>query len=353
MAGDAAGRGPEDTVLRAAALVDAGRPGDALAGLAAGDTADGESAAAERVRALAFLALDRAEDALLAARRAVTLDPDDATGVRVLSSVLLRVGDVPGALDAARRAVAADPDSWRAHHAVVEALWSDAAARPDALRASEEAVRLAPTEPYVHRRHADLLAASGRRRDAQAAYRRALRLAPEDRGGRHNLAVARLRHGHEGESALAFARLLASEPDNALARRNLMVSLVNPLARIRTVLGVMAVYGGVTLLDEVRDSTDRWLTATAPALGLVLALVVVVRFVAGTGRRLGWLIRLARRAVPGWTATAVTLGTALLVAVVGLFLPPAGDLAAQCLVLTGVVVASVQIRTVISSFPRP
>ncbi|MBF4608536.1 tetratricopeptide repeat protein [Curtobacterium sp. VKM Ac-1393] len=353
MTGEAAQRGP--TVLRAGALMDAGLPERALAELAAVERDEGESIPGLRVRALALLALDRTDAARDAARRAVELAPGDSTSLRILSTALLRCGDRTEAVDAARRSVAADPGSWQAHTAVADALWLGEQNRLEALRASFEAIRLAPTEPLVHRRHGDLLLAAGRRQDAQAAYRRGLELAPEDRGARHNLAVTRLRHGHEGESALVFAGILSTDPTNATALRNLMVGVVNPLGRIRTVLGAAALFSGfeyLATIDSTAPGVGRWAAVVMPVLALAGVTFVVLRFTTEARPRLAFLVSVARRTVPGWGALAVTLGVATAISLTGLFLPPVGALAAQGLVFVGVVVASVRIRRILQAFPR-
>ncbi|MFJ2979449.1 tetratricopeptide repeat protein [Curtobacterium sp. NPDC087082] len=354
MTGGTAERGAGPTVQRAAALIDAGRPADALADLAVVERDQGASVAGHRVRALALLALDRPDDAQDEARRAVGLAPTDSVALRILSTTLVRSGDQTGAVAAARRSVEADPGSWLAHLAVADALWLDERRRPEALRASYETVRLAPLEPMAHRRHGDLLLAAGRQRDAQAAYRRGLELAPEDRGARHNFAVSRLRRGHDGESALAFAGILATDPTNALARRNLVVGVLNPLARIRFGLGAGALMTGfqcLVSLDAPSDA-DRWYTTLPPVIGLALVVVVVLRFAAETRPRTGFLVRAARRAVPGWTTTVAVLGAATAVSVAGLFLPPDAAVVAQGLVFAGVVVASVRIRSTMRAFPK-
>ncbi|WP_146244652.1 tetratricopeptide repeat protein [Curtobacterium sp. MCPF17_018] len=354
MAGEAAQRGPA-TVIRAGALVDAGRPEQALAEVTAAEHDEGESIAGQRVRALALLALDQPDAACDAARRAVALAPGDSTSLRVLSTALLRSGDRIGAVEAARRSVAADPGSWQAHAARVDALWLGEQNRLEAMRASFEAVRLAPTEPFVHRQHGDLLLAVGRQREAQDAYRRGLALAPEDRGARHNLAVSRLRRGHESESALVFAGILSTNPTDATALRNLMVGVVNPLGRIGVALGGAAVFTGFEFLatiDSGDPAMERWATTFPPVIALAVIAFIALRFTSEARPRLAFLLSVARRAVPGWGLVALVLGVATAISVTGLFLPPVVALVAQGLVLVGVVIASVLIKRILRAFPR-
>ena len=354
VAGEAAQRGPA-TVIRAGALVDAGRPEQALAEVRAAEHDEGESIAGQRVRALALLALDQPDAACEAARRAVALAPGDSTSLRVLSTALLRSGDRIGAVEAARRSVAADPGSWQAHAARVDALWLGEQNRLEAMRASFEAVRLAPTEPFVHRQHGDLLLAVGRQREAQDAYRRGLALAPEDRGARHNLAVARLRHGHESESALAFAGILSTNPTDATALRNLMIGVVNPLARIRVALGgaaVITALGFLATIDSGDPGTERWATTFPPVTALAVIAFIALRFTSEARPRLAFLVSVARRAVPGWGLVTLVLGGATAISATGLFLPPVAALVAQGLVFVGVVIASVLMKRILRAFPR-
>lgn len=351
--GTSAGGASRVGVHRAAAFVAAGQPREALAVLAAAGPEENETAAAQRVRALALLAVEEVDEALGAARQAVGLDPDDGTGLWLTSTLLLRTGDQAGAVDAARRAVVVAPTSWRSHAAVADALFLDPARRVEALRASYEAVRLAPEEPDVHRRHGDLLLAAGRHRDAQAAYRRGLELAPGTTGTRHNLAVSRLRGGHEGESALAFSSVLATDPTDATARRNFVVAVVNPLARVRGMLGFTAVMTGLMSLGVTGDAEiARLTTILLPVTGIVGAVVVALRFVAETRSRTRSVVATARRAVPGWTALAAVTLAALLVSVVSVFLPLAAALVAQAVVLACAVLGSLQSRRILVAFPR-
>ncbi|WP_181439625.1 tetratricopeptide repeat protein [Curtobacterium sp. MCBD17_032] len=360
MTGVDAGRGTGSSVERAAALVDAGRPDDGLSELAAAEREHGETAAGHRVRALALLTADRIPQqvglpaAVRAARRAVELAPGDPAGPLVLSIVLRQAGDRQEAVVAARRAVAADPGSWQAHLAVADALSTDGRSSREARRAAAEAVRLAPTEPLAHRRLGDLLQAAGRSRAARASWHRALGLSPEDRDTRLNVAADRLRRGHDGAAAVVFAGLLATDPGNALVRRNLVVSLVDPVNRIRSAhvtLAALAVLLFIGALDRPAGPS-RWTTGFPAALELALTAAFVLRFALGAGSRIRWLLASAGRAVPGWNGLVAVLAASVLAAVVGLCLPPVGGLVCQCLVLVGAAVGTVLHVRVLRAHPR-
>jgi tetratricopeptide (TPR) repeat protein len=353
------GRGTGASVERAAALVDAGRPDDGLTELAAAEREHGETAAGQRVRAVALLDSDRLPlddalaDAVRAARRAVELAPDEPAGLLVLSIALRQAGDQRAAVVAARDAVAADPGSWQTHLALADALSANGRSPREARRAAAQAVRLSPTEPLAHRRLGDLLRAAGRGRAARASWNRALALAPEDRDTRLNVAADRLRRGHEGESAVVFAGLLAPDPGNALARRNLVVSLLNPLHRIRVTHFSMAVFGVlhfVAALDRP-GGPSRWTTGFPAAVALAVTVALAVKFTVGARPRLRWLLASASRAVPGWNTLIAVLAASVLAAVVGLFLPPVGGLVAQLLVLVGAVVGTVLHARVLRAHP--
>lgn len=359
VAGSDVGRSAGASVERAAALVDAGRPDDGLTELAAAEREHGETAAGQRVRAVALLDSDRLPlddalaDAVRAARRAVELAPDEPAGLLVLSIALRQAGDQRAAVVAARDAVAADPGSWQTHLALADALSANGRSPREARQAAAQAVRLSPTEPLAHRRLGDLLRAAGRGRAARASWNRALALAPEDRGTRLNVAADRLRRGHEGESAVVFAGLLAPDPGNALARRNLVVSLLNPLHRIRVTHFSMAVFGVlhfVAALDRP-GGPSRWTTGFPAAVALAVTVALAVKFAVGARPRLRWLLDSASRAIPGWNALMAVLAASVLAAVVGLFLPPVGGLVAQCLVLVGAVVGTVLHARVLRAHP--
>jgi tetratricopeptide (TPR) repeat protein/transglutaminase-like putative cysteine protease len=123
--------------------------------------------------------LDRAEDAMRFYRKLLALRYDDASARGALVTLLLDRGDVDGALE----------------------LLGDA-------------IRLAPGDPFLRLRRADLLAANGRPEAAEADYQAAERLSPDEPEVHERRGRQLLREGRRGDALVALQRALDLKPQN-------------------------------------------------------------------------------------------------------------------------------------------
>jgi tetratricopeptide (TPR) repeat protein len=133
--------------------------------------------------------------------------------------------------------------------------------KADALVAAAEAVRLAPDDGFVAAVNARVLLANGRQREAAAEIDRALALQPESAFVHESAALIQLHRGGGDVSVQRYRQALFLEPGNEAARHGLGVALKsrNPVYR-------------ALLLGEVwiasRPRSQRWLLRIAPFLAL-------------------------------------------------------------------------------------
>jgi len=100
-------------------------------------------------RAQALIDLRRWQEALKLLRQALVIAPDSGDILCRISHVKLQIGEFEQALADADRAVQSEPmNNWR-HRLRCYALLN-LCKQSDALRAAEEAVRLAPDSPESH-----------------------------------------------------------------------------------------------------------------------------------------------------------------------------------------------------------
>ena len=100
---------PANYTNLAGALLDMGRPEEALNAAATALRLDPENFAAQSQRSIALLQLDRPEEAIASAARAVALAPLDAGVYQTQGDVLLKTEQSEKAIEAYQRALAIDP----------------------------------------------------------------------------------------------------------------------------------------------------------------------------------------------------------------------------------------------------
>ena len=121
--------------------------------------------------------LARVEDAMRWYRKVLAMRHDDAQARSALTTLLLEGGDVDGALE----------------------LLGDA-------------IRLAPGDPLLRLRRADLLAANGRADPAEADYHEAARLSPDEPEVHERRGRQLLREGRRGEALVELQKALELKP---------------------------------------------------------------------------------------------------------------------------------------------
>lgn len=201
------------TLDRASALLDLGRPQDALVALAqAGE--DAGTGPGQCLRALAHLRLGELREAAEAAAAARAVAPAQEWGFRLGAIAALRAGELRRAVGLAQEAVALAPWEELTHQVAAVALLHSGdvgAARGH----TEEMLRLAPDTALSHQTYGRVLLAEGRSAEAENALRTALELDPQDAESMSLLATATAAQGRAEEASelrLAAVRAAPQEP---------------------------------------------------------------------------------------------------------------------------------------------
>lgn len=208
-----------DVVIRAALLIDARRPQEALALLGPALAAD-PSADLYSLAAAAHNQLGRHREALDNVGSALALDPTHLLAMVRGAAGARALGDSEEALRLAGLAVEHHPSSVDAHIAMAYGLV--AARRSTALAAAREAVRLAPDAWQAH----FVLGWAGLAfydfALAERAFKEVLHLRPDHPAAMNNLALARLERGELRGVAAGFADALAADAQLEKPIGNLM-----------------------------------------------------------------------------------------------------------------------------------
>jgi tetratricopeptide (TPR) repeat protein len=262
---------PSATALlfRANALLDARRPGDAIALLLQLASRDPGNAQTLCLLSLAYLQVGQPEEALAAADSAAAATPAAEWPQRLRSSALVKLGLVNEALAAASVAVALAPGLPECRILLAEAQIANG--RLDEARAAAEQARsLAPDRPGGHVMLSMVAAQTGRWAEVEDHARAALALDPEDTAALNNLGVALQKLGHRREAVHYLGTASRLDPRNPLYKTN-----------------------------AVRAASRYW----GPA---VLALLIAVQFVTGDVA-LGF--GLAATGIAGWVIVSLTRGS--------------------------------------------
>ncbi len=210
---------PLALLLRANALLDARRPGDAITLLLQLASRDPGNAQTLCLLSLAYLQVGQPQDALAAADGAAAANPSAEWPHRLRSSALVKLGRPNEALAAASVAVALAPDLPEARILLAEAQIANG--RLDEARAAAEQARsLAPDRPGGHVMLSMVAAQAGRWREVEHHARAALALDPEDTAALNNLGVALQKLGHRREAVHYLGTASRLDPRNPLYKTN-------------------------------------------------------------------------------------------------------------------------------------
>jgi tetratricopeptide (TPR) repeat protein len=260
---------PTALLFRANALLDARRPGDAIALLLQLATRDPGNAQTLCLLSLAYLQVGQPQDALAAADSAAAATPAAEWPHRLRSSALVKLGLVNEALAAASVAVALAPNLPECRILLAEAQIANG--RFDEARAAAEQARsLAPDRPGGHVMLSMVAAQTGRWTEVEHHARAALALDPEDTAALNNLGVALQKLGHRREAVHYLGTASRLDPRNPLYKTN-----------------------------AVRAASRYW----GPA---VLVLLIAVQFATGDAA-LGF--GLAATGIAGWVIVSLTRGS--------------------------------------------
>jgi Flp pilus assembly protein TadD len=266
--GPSGGPSPAAELFRANALLDAKRPGDAIALLLQLATREPGNAQTLCLLSLAYLQVGQPQDALAAADRAAAATPAAEWPHRLRSSALVKLGQVNEALAAASVAVALAPNLPECRILLAEAQIANGRL-DEAKAAAEQARSLAPDRPGGHVMLSMVAAQTGQWTEVEHHARAALALDPEDTAALNNLGVALQKLGHRREAVHYLGTASRLDPRNPLYKTN-----------------------------AVRAASRYW----GPA---VLAVLIAVQFLTGDVA-LGF--GLAATGIAGWVIVSLTRG---------------------------------------------
>lgn len=345
----------QDDHARAKALMSVGRYDAAAEVLSAAVARDPGDARLLCELALCHHFLDQTDVALATVDRALAVAPDSEWGHRLRAVILIRQGTA-AARDEAQRS--ADEAVRLAPRSVSAWVIRSRAARvrrdfPMALDAATKAIELNPLEGSGHEAYGLAMLDSGRAVAAEQAFRHQLSLDAANASAINNLGRALLKQRRRQEATALFARAAALDPTDAAYRRNvglgaytltrvsgpilLVLVAVAVLAGLPGLLAAIVVLGGITAWKKRRLRTGRVLDADGQPLpsGVWDALRDYER---GRGRapqaRLWWRV-IAVSVVATIAAFFIgervpeLAGVLLVAAMVGLFVGAAGALVTE------------------------
>ncbi len=207
---------------RGSALIDLGRPADALVDLRSAIAHDPGDSHAHCLIALAHVRLDQPREALEAARAGAALDPEDAWPQRLMAIALGKLGKKRLAKTAALEACRLDPEEPMAHIVLSGAL-QEARDEAGALAAARHAVELDPGSADAQHQVGSVLLAHERLAEAEAAFHAALELNPEHSHALNNLALVHLQMQRRGEALDELQTAARIDPRSEAVRQNLLL----------------------------------------------------------------------------------------------------------------------------------
>jgi Flp pilus assembly protein TadD len=263
---------------RARALLEAGRPADALAAVLPDLATDPDNFSTVCTAAEAQIALNDGDEAVRLARHAIALQPESEWAFRLLAYGHMVDQRLGPARDAAQRAVDLRPDAWYTHLARAAVDIDGGRISPQAVYSAEMAVQLAPLEPEAHLAWGQIMRMDRNPHGAEAEFREALRLDPQNPRAMMELGIANLRSGDAAMASRAFVDILATDSDSRAALFNLRVAaglVVRTLTWMLLALtGVGWIFVAAVSLSHSSGAADRVHIPLIVASVLTLAALV-------------------------------------------------------------------------------
>ncbi|MDQ6884722.1 MAG: tetratricopeptide repeat protein [Candidatus Dormibacteraeota bacterium] len=207
-------------MAQAHALIDLGRPADAIPLLQRAIAADPEDAYPRCLLAACFLDLYRDEDARRTVESALALDPELSLAHRLHSFALRKLGKPALALDAAREAVRLSPLDTSALLELGEAQLGKRQFK-EAVQSAERVRALSPESFDGHYLLGRIALQRRRWKEAEGHCRQALRIDPISWVAMNNLGVALQGQGRHKDAVAAFENAAKLNPKADVVRRNL------------------------------------------------------------------------------------------------------------------------------------
>jgi len=217
-------RDPRVLTLAGVALMNLGRPEEALSALRRAVAHGPTLAEAHANLAIALSARGRRDEAIVSLGRAVSLAPGFARAWLTLAEWLRAAERHAEAERAYQAAIDACPDEWPAY-VNLGALRMSLGRPVEALAIFEQGVRAAPRMAMLRSALGGALAAVGRYDEALDAYAQALVLDPRLAAAHYAQGCLQQRIGRAEEAIASFRAALALDPNDRHAADNLLLAL--------------------------------------------------------------------------------------------------------------------------------
>jgi protein O-mannosyl-transferase len=194
------------------ALVDAGRPAEAVSSYQEALRLNPSSSQAHYNLALALQAQGKAEEAMAHFRAALQLQPDLESAEHQLANRLADAGRLEEAIAHYQAALRLDPNHAESYNGLGICYAIDGKLS-EAERQFREAVRLKPDHAGAQSNLGNALGAQNKLEEAIPHYQKALEIDPKDYQTHFNLGVSLLRQGRSAEARTHFTEALRLHPD--------------------------------------------------------------------------------------------------------------------------------------------
>jgi tetratricopeptide (TPR) repeat protein len=206
-----------ETVARAEALLDAGRPEQAIELLSKELATAPDDVPMLQTLARAQLEVDP-KAAVLSAQQLISLDPEEHHGHLYAALAYDELGNRSQALEHARAAARIAPDDLSVVMTYAIVVSRKTFGRKEGMRAAKHAMALAPDDAAGYIAAGAVELHSGRWRRAARWFERALEIDPHDQMARINLAVAKQGAGNVAAALGGVDGLLRFDPNDKDAR---------------------------------------------------------------------------------------------------------------------------------------
>lgn len=234
-------------------------------------------------RAQALLDAGRPHQAIEVASQGLASDPEDGRMLRVLAHAQLHV-DPAGALRTAGVLTGLEPHDEDGHY-LASLAHDELGHRKEAVESARRAMAIAPDDPHVLMAFAITRSRRPRgRREGMAAARRAIEIAPDDSAGYIAAGAVELHAGHWRRSAKWFQRALQIDPHDPMAQINLAIAKQGAGDVASALGGTEALLRFDPTDEEARETLDEVVyTTLVHLLWIVTVSVYVMAAVRGVG----------------------------------------------------------------------
>jgi tetratricopeptide (TPR) repeat protein len=234
----------QKAVKKAEALIDIGRPREAVTILTKFLLGNSQNFHATCLLARCFYELNENGEALKYAEKAIQIEPENEWAHRLRSIALGELGKNKESLKSAREAARLAPDEPNALENLANALLQNG--KPEEAKLiAEKSLEIAPDSESAHFTAGNVFLNLRYYHLAEKHFLEALRINPASANARNNLGIVALRRDGKPENAAEhFAQAVKLEPTNTLAIENLRLQFsVLPQIAVLVALLPLAVFG--------------------------------------------------------------------------------------------------------------